>query len=88
MKMNQDCFMQGNPIETGDKIHEWGVKRIEDCMRLCLASSKCQLIDYVQQEERCILIEQDLNEVNVDPNDITTKYASTSCIMQSWYKKH
>ena len=85
--MNQDCFMPGNPVET-DQPHEFGVKTIEDCMRLCMARSKCHLIDYSKQYERCILIEQDPNEVNIIDANNDTKYATKSCILQSWYKKH
>ena len=85
--MNQDCFMPGNPLETGDRTIKYGLKTIEDCMMLCLTSSKCLLIEYNEEQEKCVLLEQDLNEIDVK-NSVASKYASKSCITQSWYKNH
>ena len=87
LKMDPECFKTGNPNENSDVsiTKKESVETVEQCMELCLESTKCGIIEYHPSPQNCYLIDQDLPmPINVAAN--YAKYASKSCILKSWYK--
>ena len=87
LKMNHECFKTGNPIEDrlmlAIPIEE--APTMEACMKICFNNKECQFIEY--DSHYCYLQDQDLKTVTMIDYKNPQKYASKSCIIESWYEK-